>query len=104
RKFFPNENPLGRRIGTSPETSGQMEIVGVVRDAKYNSIRDAAPPTMYFSYTQRPVTTSVAFEVRTANGAVDAIPAIRQAIRQVDPNLPVFGVLTQTEHIDNRLS
>ena len=44
---FPNQNPLGQHFGSSLETSGQLEIVGVLRDAKYDSVRDAAPPTMY---------------------------------------------------------
>src|SRR4051812_28982944 len=43
RKYFPNENPLGRRFGNSVETAGQMEVVGIVRDAKYDSVRDAVP-------------------------------------------------------------
>ena len=42
RKFFPNENPIGRRFGTSAETSGDIEIVGVLRDVHYNSLRRAA--------------------------------------------------------------
>ncbi len=54
RKFFRGENPLGQRFGSSPETSGQIEIVGVVRDAKYNSVRDDAPATMYVPYMQSP--------------------------------------------------
>src|SRR5206468_11280203 len=35
RKYFPNDNPIGHRIGSSIETAGQLEIVGVLRDAKY---------------------------------------------------------------------
>ena len=47
RKFFPNENPIGRRFGSSPEDSGKCEIVGVLRDVRYNSLREPAPPTLY---------------------------------------------------------
>ena len=43
RTYFAGESPIGRRFGQSFETSGEIEIVGVVRDAKYNSLRDAAP-------------------------------------------------------------
>ena len=52
KKYFPNENPIGQRFGSSLETTGQLEIVGVLRDAKYDSVRDAAPPTMYVPYLQ----------------------------------------------------
>ena len=65
RRFFPAENPLGRRFGSTVETSSQIEVVGVVRDAKYNSVRDDAPPTIYVPYTQSPIG-GMAFEVRTA--------------------------------------
>ena len=41
KKYFPNENPIGQRVGQSPEESGKTEIVGVIRDTKYNSVRDA---------------------------------------------------------------
>jgi hypothetical protein len=41
RKFFPTEDALGRRFGTSPETSDQIEVVGVIRDAELPPIRQA---------------------------------------------------------------
>jgi predicted permease len=44
RKYFPKEDPIGKRFGSSPETSGQLEIVGVLHDAKYNDVREPAPP------------------------------------------------------------
>jgi putative ABC transport system permease protein len=47
RTCFANSNPLGQRAGNSVQTSGQIEIVGVLRDAKYDSVRDGAPPTIY---------------------------------------------------------
>lgn len=101
KKFFPKEDPLGRRFGTSPEESSRFEIVGVVRDAKYNSVRDAAPPTVYFFHAQRPLG-AVTFEVRTVGEPAGTIPVIRDAVRRVDPNLPLIAVSTQLEQIDRR--
>ena len=103
RKFFPNDNPLGRRIGTSVETSSEMEIVGVLRDAKYNSVREAAPPTMYQSSRQRSVPSAI-FEVRTAGDPVLVIGGVREAIRRVDPNLPMMDVSTQIEQFERRFA
>jgi predicted permease len=101
RKYFPNENPLGLRFGQSVEQSGQIEIVGVLRDAKYNSVRDDIPPTMYVPHLQgRPATV---FQVRTAGEPAAAIGAIREAVRQIDPNLPLMDVATQDEEIDKNL-
>ena len=101
RTYFPNESPLGRRIGSSLETSGRFEIVGILRNAKYNSVRDAAVPTMYRPYLQAPPG-SVTFEVRTAGDPLSAIGGIREAVRQVDPNVPLIDVATQTEEIERR--
>ena len=101
RKFFPNENPIGRRFGSSPETNGQVEIVGVLRDAKYDSVRDAAPATMYTPYRQTRLGNAV-FEVRTAAAPAGVMGSIREIARQVDPNLPLTDVSTQIEQVEKR--
>jgi predicted permease len=100
RKFFPNEDPVGKRCGEFPEKNTQYEIVGVVRDAKYSSVRDTTPPTMYVPAWQERLG-PVSFEVRTAFDPAGSISAIREAVRQVDPNLPVMKVSTQMEEIDD---
>lgn len=103
RKYFANENPIGQRFGSSIETTGDLEIVGVLRDARYNSVREPAPPTMYVPYTQHRVLNAV-FEVRTAGDPRTAIGGIREAVKQIDPNLPVTDVSTQSEQIERRFS
>src|SRR5262245_18168398 len=65
RKYYRGQNPIGLRFGTSPETTGEFEIVGVLRDTKYEGVREAVKPTMYVPYRQTRLTGSV-FEVRTA--------------------------------------
>ena len=101
RKYFPNENPIGQRFGSRFETAGQLEIVGVVRNAKYNSVRDDAPPTMYQPYLQTRLGDAV-FAVRTAGTPASAARAIREAVRQIDPNLPLMDVSTQIEQVERR--
>jgi predicted permease len=103
RKYFPDENPMGRHFGSTVETAGQLEIVGVLRDAKYASVRDPVPPTMYVPYLQQPRTPQTVFQVRTAGDPASAIGAIREAVRQIDPNLPLMNVSTQVELVDQRL-
>ena len=103
RKYFPNENPIGRRFGTSVETSGQMEIVGVLHDVKYDSVRDAAPPTMFQPYAQTRVGGAV-FELRTAGAPAGVMGAVRQAAREIDPNLPLTDVSTQIEQVERRFA
>jgi predicted permease len=101
RKYFPNDNPIGRRFGSSVETSGQLEIIGVLRDVKYNSVRDSVPPTMYVPFLQANFG-SPSFEVRTASDPVGVMGAIREAVRQIDPNMPVMDMSTQIEQIERR--
>jgi predicted permease len=101
KQFFPDQNPLGQHFGSSRETTGQLEIVGVLRDAKYDSVRDTVPPTMYVPYRQTRVTGTV-FEVRTAAAPAGTMGAIREAARQIDPNLPLTDVSTQLETIERR--
>jgi len=103
RKYFAGQNPLGHRFGTSLETTGDVEIVGVIRDTKYSSVRDAPPPTAYnpFSMTNNRGAT---FEVRTATDAAAMMPSLREAVRKVDPNLPLSRVSTQAEQVEGRFS
>jgi predicted permease len=101
RKYFPNQNPIGQRFGSSIETTGQLEIVGILRDAKYDSVRDQAPPTMYVPYPQTRLGNAV-FEVRAAGNPTAMTGAIREAVRQVDPNLPIMDVSTQIEQVERR--
>jgi predicted permease len=103
RKFYPNADPIGQRFGHSPETSTQFEIVGVVRDAKYNALRDPAPPTMYVPYATNTVG-AMAFVIRTAGDPAQAMPAVRSAVQQVDPNLPLMDLSTQTDQIERRFT
>jgi ABC-type antimicrobial peptide transport system permease subunit len=73
----------------------------VLKDVKYDSVRDAAPPTMYVPYAQTRLGGSV-FAIRTAGQPTSATGAIREAVRQIDPNLPLMDVSTQIEQVERR--
>jgi predicted permease len=103
RQFFPDGNAIGQRFGSSLETTNQLEVVGVVRDAKYDSVRDPAPPTMYVPAAQTRFGNAV-LEIRTAGAPVSSATAVREAVRQVDPNLPTIDVSTQLEQIERRFA
>jgi predicted permease len=104
RKYFaPGENPIGMRFGNAIEKRTDIEIVGIVRDVKYNSLRDAAPPTMYVPLAQR-CCPGVTFEVRTAADPATLVPSIRETVRAIDPNLPLANITTQAEQVERRLA
>lgn len=102
RRFFPDENPVGKRVGYNREAAGDIEIVGLLRDAKYNSVREAAPPTMYVPHLQVPALNPV-FAIRSAGGIAGAIGGIRQAVREIDSSLPIADVSTQVEQVEGRI-
>ena len=101
RKFFPNENPVGRRVGRSPEDSGKMEIVGVLRDVRYNSLREPAPPTLYLPYLQTDPEDLV-FTVRTAADPASVMRTVRETMSAVDPGIPIVTIETQVSQIERR--
>jgi predicted permease len=101
RKYFPGEDPIGQQFGTSLENNNQLQIVGVLRDAKYNSVREPAPPTMYVPYLQARAGNAVV-EVRTAGDPTSVTSAVREAVRQIDPALPMMDVSTQLEQVEKR--
>jgi predicted permease len=101
RKYFPNESPIGRYFGGTLEGSGSVEIVGVLRDAKYNGVRDAAVPTRYTPFAQGFQGTGT-FEVRTAGDPLTTVGAVRDTVRKVDPTLPLTNVRTQLEELEGR--
>jgi predicted permease len=104
QRFFPNENPIGKRFGFDSEKPGEIEIVGLARDAKYTSQRDDTQPTTYISWKQSLRSMGFAtFEVRTASEPGSYVGAIRQAVRDVDSNLPLNAIKTQIEQADETL-
>jgi predicted permease len=102
RKHFPNENPIGQRVGQQLEESGQTEIIGVIRDTKYNSVRDEAPPTIYTSI--RSDAGAVWVMMRTEGDPNAMIPAVRKAVQAIDPDVPTASMTTQTDQLEGRFA
>ncbi|MBO0727542.1 MAG: FtsX-like permease family protein, partial [Blastocatellia bacterium] len=104
RRFFGDENPLGKRFGfSSAENSGQIEIIGVARDSRYREPRRDVPSIAYLPFPQASLR-AVTFTVRTAGDPMPMTAAIRSAVREVDKDLPLFDVKTQTEQMDQSLA
>ncbi len=102
-KFFPGENAIGKRFTYDTAKPDDLEIVGICKDAKYTSQRDDIPPTVYSSYRQDRPLGSAVFEVRTAGDPAAAVAAVRNVVREIEPNLPVQDIKTQVEQADETL-
>ncbi|HLY59897.1 MAG TPA: ABC transporter permease [Terriglobia bacterium] len=102
RKYLENASPIGRRFGFGDQkSSSDIVIVGVVGDARYGQLRNEAPPTIYIPYAQNvQELADMNFEVRTVGDPSQWIGAIRQTVQELDRNLPLFDVKTQTEQIE----
>ncbi len=99
RRFWPGQNPIGKRI--TRDTSGEggwLEVVGVARDAKYNTLNEDPLPYFYESLTQ-----SYSDEVTLAARSRGAAPAmtdrIQDVIKTLDPTLPVYDIKTLEAHM-----
>jgi predicted permease len=94
--YWGNErNAIGKRLGYGRDKEGfPLEVVGVVRDSKDTSLRDEIPRFVYSSYQQEPDLTEMTFFVRTQAGTTGTTAAVRDAIRALDPALPIYGVKT----------
>lgn len=87
RRYFPGEDPIGRRIFFFEHA---WEIVGVASDVKFLGPGAEVPPAMYTCTTQNP-SSQVTLLVRTETDPIALIPSIRRAISSVDPDLASFG-------------
>ena len=88
-RFFDGRDAIGLRFGTPSGDS--MEIIGVARDIKYSTLRDAAPPTFYVPVFQAAVA-GTTFIVRTAAASAKPAETLRRAVRDVDPAVLVHAV------------
>jgi putative ABC transport system permease protein len=99
RQFFPNEDPIGKRINTADE--GQpawRQIIGVVGDAKYNGLAEETQPAMYQPSLQA-TSYNVFLSVKTeAADPLGLVSAVRNEIESLDPDLPVARVRTLEQH------
>ena len=96
RKFFPNDEVLGRHV-TVIYHKHEVEIVGVVADAKYESQREEIQPLLYTPWQQEgEVIGGMHFALRTTGEPTALAAAVRQVVRQLDSNLPVTEVSSQT--------
>ena len=102
REFFGGQNPLGRRFfmgGAEP-----IEVVGVVRDARYHDLREPPVRMAYFPYRQGAVTLErMHFAIRATRDAAALAPEIRALMRELARDVPVVDVNTLTEQIDRTL-
>ncbi len=110
--FLGNDNAIGRRFGFRADGGAdRTEIIGVVKDALYATMRQGTgednetPRFVYSPYQQGTELNEMTIYVRAASGAaVAALPdQLRQTVRQADPSLPVYQMITMERTVDEAL-
>ncbi len=105
RKYFPNGLAVGRHIGMGgdPGTKLDIEIIAVVRDTKYEDMREEMPIEVYEPSQQVEFVLGMEIYVRTARDPDQIFSAARQTVNNLDPNLPVFGMKTVEKQMEESL-
>lgn len=95
RRFFGNENPIGKRFGDRGQaSSGRYEIVGVVGDAKYGSVREQARPMIFHPLLQEPPMPASVLHLRAMSEPAVLAPSIRREIQAVDGEALISDIRT----------
>ena len=85
-RYLKGALPIGHTLG---QGKGQVTIVGLVRDNKYNSADEDPMPMAWYCYQQDPNIENMDVEVRAAGNPLALLPEIRRIVRELDPNAPV---------------
>jgi predicted permease len=107
RYYFGDQRAVGRRLSFISPEHGEIEVVGVARNSSYNSLRETAPHMMYVPYLQTPaasLTYGMTLEIRTDGNPDVAVGAVRQAIREIDGNVPILGFTTLAGQVSDSLA
>jgi macrolide transport system ATP-binding/permease protein len=107
KKYFPNQNPIGRHFGLGNSEAGDLTIVGIAKNARYTSLKHAIPPVAYIPSLQDVVKRppiAMFFELRTAGNPLALVETVRKTVHEAAPSVPVMGMMTQTQRIDSTIT
>ena len=104
RRYFGDGDPIGRRIVMGFNTQAPRVIVGVVGDERHVSLDREAPPGVYVSYLQLGAAARLTFVVRAAGDPSGVTSHLRQAVRDIDPQLALYDVRTLEQIVSDSLS
>ena len=98
RRFFPGEDAIGKRYNYSGPNDPFWQIIGVVPDGKYNTLGEEPKAVTY-----RPLRyfdSQFTLVARTEGDPRTVLAALRRAVQEIDPTLPIYDVKTLTEHMN----
>ena len=107
RRLYPGANPVGETYGDKAFSHAEVrvQVVGVVEDAKYRTLRDQPPPTIYLPMTQNPApfAGNGTYELRFGGPLADLVARVKEAVRAADPRIALDFRLLSTQIDDSLL-
>ena len=102
RRFFSDTSPIGRHVGLGAPAETMMEVIGVVSDAKYSSVRKPAVPMLYVPFTQHDGQLGE-MQVKTAADPAAVSAQLRRELADVDRRVAILGTFAMQDQIDASL-
>ncbi len=103
RYWFSDANPIGKRIGQGASGATDIEVIGIVKNAKYLAVREKTLRIMYRPLAQES-SSPMALHVRTDRNSEVIAPFVRRAVQAVDSHVPLFNIQTVEARIDESLA
>jgi predicted permease len=99
RTRFPQGNPIGQRFQLEGDKGNWIQVVGICADTRYQNLREDIPPQYFLPYVQQTEVGGMSYVIRTGMPPEAIVPALRRAMAQIDPDLPLEDVRTEQEQI-----
>jgi predicted permease len=105
KKFNLGRDAVGKRIGTGRRTDQpDMEIVGVIKNAKYSDVKDKIPPQFFTPYRQDSTVGSMNFYVRTSRSPEQLMRTLPAVLKSIDPTLPIEDLKSLPRQIQENVA
>jgi ABC-type antimicrobial peptide transport system permease subunit len=112
RQFWPGEDPLGKHLTLTFYPDAVREVVGVVGDVKLDSLDQTRPnAALYFPLDQISASSNggwtsfpMTLVVRSTSASAGIVPAVTNAVHDVDPNMPLHDIFTMDDLVANSVS
>jgi predicted permease len=105
KRYFAGRSPVGLHVGMggNPGTKTDIEIVGVVKDTRYESLRDEVPYELYRPYRQMNFVQGMTVYARAQGDSADLFASMRRTVNELDSNVPIYRMRTLEQQLDKSL-
>ena len=105
KRYFAGRSPVGLHVGMggNPGTKTDIEIVGVVKDTRYESMRDEVPYELYRPYRQMDFVQGMTVYARAQGDPTAIFASMRQTVNELDSNVPIYRMRTLEQQLDKSL-